>query len=308
MRFVALIPAVFSLFVSGNALAQAWDVYTNRENFFSVNLPGDPAQTQTQYKTAKGTSLNARVFTAIAPPGSILSGKYSVTVVDYSNAKDEIPNALDDARKVVGTRGKVTYDQLNNLDLHLTRRMAVEMPTARILAEILMAANNRLYITQAETALNVPPPANFQASLQILDDNGVRIRTRTTLGVAEGVTSGLSAGGIPDEPDKVAATMKGSWRLAGGSCEAAYFKSGAMAKTKRGEAAMAGTVVNSGKTISGQLIVNGSREGQFIDPANDQAIMVFAPEDNGKLTISALGGPAAGWPDVTLDLCPGTRG
>jgi hypothetical protein len=308
MRFVALIPAVFSLFVSGAAFAQAWDVYSNRENFFSVNLPGEPAQTQTQYNTGKGTRLNARVFTAIAPPGSILSGKYSVTVVDYANAKDEIPSALDDARKVVGAKGKVTYDQLNNLDLHLTRRMTVETANARILAEILMAANNRLYITQAETALNVPPPAVFQASLQILDDQGVRIRTRTTLGVAEGVTSGLSAGGIPDEPDKVAATMKGSWRTAGGSCEVAYFKSGAMLKTKRGEAAMVGTVVNSGKTINGQLIVNGSREGQFIDPATDQALMLFAPEDAGKLSISAINGEAKGWPDVTLDLCPGTRG
>ncbi|HYM17270.1 MAG TPA: hypothetical protein VEU06_01800 [Micropepsaceae bacterium] len=308
MRFVTLIPAVFSLFVSGSAFAQSWDVYTNRENFFSVNLPGDPAQTQAQYKTGRGTSLNARVFTAVAPPGSILSGKYSVTVVDYSNAKDEIPNALDDARKVVGARGKVTYDQLNNLDLHLTRRMTVETPNSRILGEFLMAANNRLYITEAETALNVPPPANFQASLQILDDSGVRIRTRTTLGVAEGVTSGLSAGGIPDEPDKVAATMKGTWRMAGGSCEAAYFKSGAMAKTKRGEAAMAGTVVNSGKTVSGQLILNGSREGQFIDPKTDEAVMLFAPDDGGKLSISALGGPAKGWPDVTLDLCPATRG
>ncbi len=307
MRFAGLIPAVAFLLFSGAAFAQSWDVYTNRENFFSVNLPGDPAMTQAQYKTAKGTNLNARVFTAIAPQGSLLSGKYSVTVVDYSSAKDEIPAALEDARKIVGGKGKVTYDQLNNLDLHLTRRMTVETPMIRILAEILMAANNRLYITQAETALNVPPPAVFQASLQILDDQGVRIRTRTALGVPEGVTSGLSAGGIPDEPDKVAAQMKGTWRTAGGACESAYFKSGAMAKTKRGEAALAGTVVNAGVTISGQLIVNGSREGQFIDPKTDNAIMLFAP-DNDKLSISAIGEPAKGWPDVTLDLCPGSRG
>jgi hypothetical protein len=308
MRFVALIPAVFSLFVSGSAFAQAWDIYSNRENFFSVNLPGDPAQTQEQYKTAKGTTLSARVFTAVAPAGSLLSGKYSVMVIDYANAKDELTDAQENAARYIRAKGKVTYEGANNIDLHLTRRLTVETASSRILAEVLVAANDRLYITQAETAKNVPPPAVFQASLQILDDKGMRIRMRTALGVPEGTKSPIGAGGIPDEPDKVAATMKGSWRVAGGSCDAAYFKSGAMAKTKRGEAAMAGTVVNSGKTINGQLIVNGSREGQFIDPASDQALMLFAPEDGGKLSISAINGEAKGWPDVTLDLCPGSAG
>jgi hypothetical protein len=114
------------------------------------------------YKTAKGTNLTARVFTAIAPPGSRLAGKYTVTVVDYSNAKGEIAGAVEEARAAIKAKGTVKYDELNNVDLHLTRRLSVETPNSRLLAEILFAANNRLYITQAETALNVPPPAIFQ--------------------------------------------------------------------------------------------------------------------------------------------------
>ena len=66
-------------------------------------------------------------------------------------------------------KGTVKYDGINNIDLHLTKRLTIETGTTRILAEVLMAANNRLYITQAETALNVPPPAIFQAALQILE-------------------------------------------------------------------------------------------------------------------------------------------
>src|SRR5262249_1643352 len=173
----------------------------------------------------------------------------------------------------------------------------------RLLAEILFAANNRLYITQAETALNVPPPAIFQASLQILDDNGQRIRTRTALGVPEGTVSPISAGGVLEESDKVAGEVSGSWRVAGGNCHAAYFKSGERGKTKRGENAIAGTVTNMGKTVSGQVIVNGSREGQFINPTTDKAIMLFDPQGE-KLGISSIGEPAIGWPDVTLELCP----
>ena len=308
MRFVSLFPAVAVLFFSGAACAQAWEVYTNRENFFTINLPGEPAMTEAPYKTQKGTNLAARVFTAIAPPGSRLTGKYTVTVVDYTNAKDEISTAVDQARNAIRAKGVVKYDGLNNIDLHLSRRLTVETPTALILAEILVAANDRLYITEAETPLNVPPPAVFQASLQILDDNGVRIRTRTALGVPAGVTSPISAGGVADESDKVAGLMAGTWRNAGGTCESAYFTSGTRTKTKRGEEALAGTIVNSGTTIRRQLIVNGSREGQFINPMTDQAIMLFDPQNGDRLNISAIGAPALGWPDVTLDLCPGSRG
>lgn len=306
MRLVSL--AIALLFFSGAAAAQDWDVYTNRDNFFSVNLPGDPAMAQAPYKTLKGTNLAARVFTAVAPAGSLLSGTYKVTVVDYTNAKDEITTAVEQARNAARARGTVKYDEINNVDLHLTRRLTVETPTTRILTEILVAANNRLYITEAETALNVPPPAQFQASLQILDEKGVRIRERTALGVPEGVKSPISAGGVIDESDKVAQQVAGTWRNPGGACESAYFKSGARTKTKRGEQAVSGTIANSGLTFGGQLILNGSRAGQFINPMDDKAIMLFDPKDGGKLNVAAIGAPALGWPDVTLELCPGSRG
>jgi len=308
MSFVRLLPALAMLFFSGAASAQNWDIYVNRENFFSVNLPGDPTMTETPYKTVKGTDLTAHVFSATAPPGSFLSGKCTVMVVDYSKAKDEISTAVEQARNAIRAKGTVKYDELNNIDLHLTRRLTVETATTRILAEILVAANDRLYVTQAETALNVPPPAVFQASLQILDEGGVRIRTRTALGVPEGVTSPIGAGGVAEESDKVAGLMTGAWRTAGGACESAYFKSGARTKTSRGEQALTGTITNAGLTISGQLIVNGSREGQFINPKTDQAIMLFDPQNGDRLGISAIGAPALGWPDVTLELCPGSRG
>src|SRR6266850_3929663 len=112
---LAIIPAVAFLLFSSAASAQEWDVYSNRDNFFSVNLPGDPTMTQAPYKTLKGTNLNARVFTAIAPQGSLLSGTYKVTVVDYSNAKDEITTAVEQARNAARAKGTVKYDEINNV-------------------------------------------------------------------------------------------------------------------------------------------------------------------------------------------------
>ena len=64
----------------------------------------------------------------------------------------------------------------------------------------------------------------------------------------------------------------------------------------------------AGVTIAGQLITAGAREGQFIDPKTDKAIMLFDPQEGGKMGLSAIGAPALGWPDVTLELCPGSRG
>ena len=70
---------------------------------------------------------------------------------------------------------------------------------------------------------------------------------------------------------------------------------------------MAGSVTNSGTAIAGQLILAGAREGQFINPTTDRAIFLFENKPGDKLTFTAIGEPAAGWPEVTLELCPGTR-
>jgi hypothetical protein len=75
MRLACFIPAVAALFISGAAYAQTWDSYVNRENFFSINLPGEPAVKEAPYKTVKGTNLTARVFTAVAPAGETVAAR-----------------------------------------------------------------------------------------------------------------------------------------------------------------------------------------------------------------------------------------
>src|SRR5258705_13587973 len=101
MRFVRLLPAIAALFIANAASAQVWEEYVNRENFFQINFPSEPTATERPYKTAKGTNLTARVFAATAPAGSILSGTYSLTVVDYTSAKDELGAAIEEARNAL---------------------------------------------------------------------------------------------------------------------------------------------------------------------------------------------------------------
>ena len=123
MRRVSLIPALVALLLSTAASAQGWQEYVNRENNFQINFPAEPAVTETQYRTVKGTMLPARVFTAVAPQGSIFAGTYKVTIVDYSNALNELPDAVEQAREAIKAKGTVKYDEVNDLDRHREWRL-----------------------------------------------------------------------------------------------------------------------------------------------------------------------------------------
>jgi hypothetical protein len=307
MRFVSVIPAIVAVLLSSAASAQVWEEYVNRENFFQVNMPGEPTITEMQYRTVKGTSLQARVFTATAPANSVTAGTYKVTVVDYTNAQGELGDAIEQARQAMLAKGTPKYDDINNLDFHRSRRITVETPNTLILGEILIAANNRLYIVEGETPRSVPPSAQFQASLQILNNDGVRIRERTEIAAPPDEVRPIGERANAEEAARVQAAVSGSWRNpSGGSCEAAYFKSGGRSKSPRNEEALDGTVVNMGTTITGKLIIVGAREGQFVD-GNDRPIFLFENKPGNKLTFTPIGGPALSWPEVTLELCPGSR-
>jgi hypothetical protein len=174
MRIIGFIPAVMALFFSGAACAQTWGEFVDRPDHFTVNFPGDPNKSDLPYKTAKGTTLPAHVYTA-----QDARGHYTMTVVNYATAPDELTTAIEEASAAVRGKGTVKYDGTGMLDNHKSQRITVETPAQRrLLAEILVSADKRLYISEADTTLNAAPPAQYQASLQILVDDGVRIRYR----------------------------------------------------------------------------------------------------------------------------------
>src|SRR5712691_12171930 len=116
MRSVSLRFAALALVVSSAANAQDWGEYSNRENFFTVNFPGDPVEKDVPYKTAKGTNLTAHVYTATAPADTLLAGTYSMTVVDYSSAPGERATAVEEAAAALRAKGAAKYDAAGNID------------------------------------------------------------------------------------------------------------------------------------------------------------------------------------------------
>jgi hypothetical protein len=112
----------------------------------------------------------------------------------------------------------------------------------------------------------------------------------------------------PAEAAKIESAVKGSWKTpAGGSCDTAFAKTAARGQTVRGEPALDIALNNAGATVNGKLILSGAREGQVVNPTDDKAMALVEPLEGDKLHVIPLTGPAAGWPEVTLDLCPGSR-
>jgi hypothetical protein len=181
MRLANIIPAAaLVLVLSGSAFAQGeWAEFVDRTDHFTINFPGDPKVEAITYKTEKGTSLPAHVYTAQDSRGT-----YKLTVVDYNSAPAETATAVAEAAMVMRSKGEVKYDARENLDRIKSQRISLLEPGGerRILAEIL-TEGGRLYISEASVGVKAPPPAQFQASLQVLDDQGVRIRYN-----ADGVT------------------------------------------------------------------------------------------------------------------------
>ena len=107
----------------------------------------------------------------------------------------------------------------------------------------------------------------------------------------------------PTEAARTEAAATGTFKTDSGTCEAAYYKGTTKVKSVRGEDALTTTIVNSGVTVNGQLILAGARQGQIVNPMNDQAMFLFEPLEGNKIRVHPIGGPAAGWPVTDLSRC-----
>ena len=179
MRTAAVL--VFLLFVAGQALAQAWSEYINREERFGVNFPREPAASDTTVTLPSGLRLPARVFAVTDGPR-----RYSVTVVKYAGASPDVEKTLlkQTADMIRKRGGQITYDgeahyegmdtqmiQITNADGSRTYIAITQPPETTGL--------DRVYIVEGTTPAGTPPPGMFQQSLSIRDIDGQRIRYNT---------------------------------------------------------------------------------------------------------------------------------
>ena len=203
MRVTSLAPAALLLLVlAARADAREWIEYNSRVDFFSVNFPGEPTITTTNYTSEYGLTLPARVYSYQDGPN-----RYSVTVVDYTNAQKLHTERVEQCKAAGGdgdscnnpwandvrgaivhavfgliTRDGVKVTHLANYAADLVEGESLQLTNAdksRTYAAIHLH-EYRLYIFEGTVAAGQPPPVLFQQSLGFLDKDGKRIRYAST--------------------------------------------------------------------------------------------------------------------------------
>ena len=224
MRLIPLVSAAFVLLVSAPSFAQGWIDYASPTDFFTVNFPGQPAVRDITYTTEYRVALPGRVYSAENG-----RGRYSVTVVDYTNVEEvhaeRLANCEAPSRSnlnlcnnpwVGDLEGAIDYAAWSFLqrDAVLThyghyRAERVEGRHIQLTnadeSRTFVAINmheSRLYILEGTVPRGAPPPGLFQQSLGFLDGEGIRVRYETTYSNRYAppprVQYGQGATGVPD--------------------------------------------------------------------------------------------------------------
>jgi hypothetical protein len=192
MRVIGLTAALCALLLSQSASAQEWTEYVNKADFFSVPAPGEPTTETITWDSEYGAKFPGRVYKWTQGPN-----RYSVTVVDFSNAEkihaainheayvggvgywviDIAASVAHAARRYREKPGvKVTYDAFHYVNLITGHMLQLTNPDASRSYVAIYLHENRLYVLDATVAKGQPPPLIFQQSFAMLGPDGNSIR------------------------------------------------------------------------------------------------------------------------------------
>ncbi len=201
MRLIPVIAAALILFVSCPSFAQGWIEYASRNDFFTVNFPGEPRVQDINYNTEYFITLPGRVYSVDVGPN-----RYSVTVVDYADAAQKHADLVVTCRAELGDgdscnnhtatdkrsamdgatwnilkrKGELTHFVYYQAERVEGRTFHVTNPDGSRTFVAVNMHEDRLYILEGTVPPNSPPPLVFQQSLGFLDQGGNRIRYATT--------------------------------------------------------------------------------------------------------------------------------
>ncbi len=178
MRWTAIAPAFLAVTLGSSALAQEWTDYIAKEDFFSVDFAAPPTIDTFTYTTEYGSTVPARRYTSIYG-----TGKYVMTVV-HMNRTDrpaggqgsELRGAIQYAATAIRRTGIVTTDIYNELQSIPGQILHVTLPDGKRIYASIYLHKHRLYILEATAPDDEPPPLLFQASLNIMDEQGRSVR------------------------------------------------------------------------------------------------------------------------------------
>jgi hypothetical protein len=154
--------------------AEDWTQYTDRQDRFSVNLPGIPTIAVTLYQPQRGMPVPARVHRLEDGPR-----RYSVTVIDLTTIKEpsDVKGSIAwEAWNFRKRGGDVTYDAYAQVDRIEGHHLNIRNPDGTVTIVAIHLHGRRLYVLEATVPPNTPGAVHFQQSLTILDAQGEVIR------------------------------------------------------------------------------------------------------------------------------------
>lgn len=172
MRMAGLIFVLFALVSPLPAQAQAWTSFYGEEDRFAIGFPGAPTIEETEWVDENGVARSARRYSA-ERAGNV----YTLIAVNYDDVDEDIYHpAYEHAAAVYRDMGEVTFDdhaQTDRIDGH---QLQITLPDGRRLYFAAHYHGGRLYILDANVSARSAPPGQFQQNLQIVDEEGVRVR------------------------------------------------------------------------------------------------------------------------------------
>lgn len=228
MRLIALLSACLAFSVAVPTSAQDWTEYINKEDGFSVNVPGQPQVRDITWPSEYGMTFSGRVYSA-----SRGAERYSVTVIDYRDAEqkyhaltrppsfqqaiywqiDIMASIQYAATKLFRQRpgAKITYDAWHYIDLVEGHMLHLTNADQSVTHASMYLHENRLYVLEGTVPPNAPEPGLFTQSVGFLDAQGQRVRYReiysnrlppSTMGNRVGGGRGRGQGPAPDQPQR----------------------------------------------------------------------------------------------------------
>ncbi len=178
MKVLKFIPAALLLLYASTASAQNWFEYQNLEDLFSVNFPEEPTVMESPYISEYSSPFVARKY--FATDGSV---EYFVTVVDMENSARPPGRRGTEWRGAIGFHatkirqtGEVTYDAYGEINVVPGHQLQITLPDGRRNFANLHFHGHRLYVIEAISPPDLPPPALFQASFAVVDEEGNSLR------------------------------------------------------------------------------------------------------------------------------------
>jgi hypothetical protein len=181
------------LFVPFLASAQDWQRFVDTDEFFAINIPGEPEVVEVLYSSEWGGNLPAKIYSLKADGIS-----YRITVVNYGtdetsyvrvedHTDDDFPWLYDfrgsiayAAHNIRKRGGEVTFDAWHHIEMVEGHQLQItHEDNSRTYAGIyLYKDTGRLYILEAIAPAGSLSQGLFQQSLSFLDEEGNRVRYR----------------------------------------------------------------------------------------------------------------------------------